>query len=322
MNTRWKSSHNKNFPRHPKNDASQRGFKPQFHHKQNGQGKTRFHDRHGGKGYNNDGSTKFDDANSTKRTRVERKPLHWSYTEQEIRQWREARKKNFPSKANMEKMVGEKHAKLRRQQLKEILAKQAELGVEVAEIPSSYLSDSKQGHRKEGNKREWGKKERFKNKFNKRGRSHQNERFTKKQKSGDHDPSNVNNDENSGFTMKQQHLNRDYTTGPPMNKKEPTLLQKLLAADISRDKSHLLQVFRFMVVNSFFKDWPEKPLRFPSIIIKETGAEDDGDDDDNDYRDNTNAQAHGGGMNFSRAAEGCGEKEVVEPEEEEGEIID
>ena len=32
-----------------------------------------------------------------------------------------------------------------------------------------------------------------------------------------------------------------------------------------------MQAFRFMVMNSFFKDWPEKPLSFPKVIVNETG---------------------------------------------------
>lgn len=36
----------------------------------------------------------------------------------------------------------------------------------------------------------------------------------------------------------------------------------LLSAQIRKDKSHLLQSFRFMVNNDFFLGWPQQPLKF------------------------------------------------------------
>ncbi|KAL0281932.1 UNVERIFIED_CONTAM: hypothetical protein Sradi_7278100, partial [Sesamum radiatum] len=72
------------------------------------------------------------------------------------------------------------------------------------------------------------------------------------------------------FTKKQKLAN-GYTTKPCTSNKEPSLLKKLLNSDIERDKKHLLQVFRFMVMNSFFGDWPEKPLKFPVVVVKEPG---------------------------------------------------
>ncbi|KAK9170607.1 hypothetical protein Syun_002747 [Stephania yunnanensis] len=74
-----------------------------------------------------------------------------NYSEQEIQQWRDERKKNYPSKSNVEKKLAKKivqpgevdnDGQRRRQELRDILAKQAELGVEVAELPPNYLSDS------------------------------------------------------------------------------------------------------------------------------------------------------------------------------------
>ncbi|KFK41913.1 hypothetical protein AALP_AA2G188500 [Arabis alpina] len=80
--------------------------------------------------------------------------------------------------------------------------------------------------------------------------------------------------------------------------RKPTLLEKLLSGDIKREKSQLLQVFRFMVMNSFFKEFPEQPLKLPVVMVEETGYEhdweedptneiliDDDDDDDNDDGD-------------------------------------
>lgn len=157
------------------------------------------------------------------------------------------------------------------QRLKEILAKQAELGCEVAEIPPCYLSDSEnQGCRKEvGNKALM--KENFRNKYNKRGRFHRNGRFSKKQQLADHDSSNLTNPNEQIFKKQKLRDNDSFTT--LLNKKQPTLLQRLLSADIRRDKHRLLQVFRFVVMNSFFKDLPEKPLRFPLVRVNNNTSE-------------------------------------------------
>lgn len=136
------------------------------------------------------------------------------------------------------------------QQLKDILTKQAELGVEVAEIPSHYLLDSeKPVHGREEYTKSFNKRK-FQNRYDKRGRYNKKDLFAKKQKLDDRNSPNT-----SSF-----------------NKKKPTLLQKLLSADIRKDKRHLLQVFRFMVMNSFFKDWPEKPLKFPLVLVRESGS--------------------------------------------------
>jgi cleavage and polyadenylation specificity factor subunit 4 len=119
------------------------------------------------------------------------------------------------------------------------------LGVEVAEIPPLHLLDSeKQEHGREDNRRSLTKKGKFWNKHDKRGR------FNKK-----------------GRSAKQ--------VGSANEERKPTLLEKLLSTDIKRDKRQLLQVFRFMVANSFFKDWPEKPLKFPSVVVKEDGYGDE-----------------------------------------------
>lgn len=149
------------------------------------------------------------------------------------------------------------------------MAKQAELGCEVADIPTHYLSDSEKqvGGKEDGNKRAFGKKGRQQNNFNKRGRFNKNDRFTKKQGPTDHDASNAN-DQNRSSNKKQRLGNSNFSS--LNSKREPTLLQKLLGTDVRRDKAHLLQVFRFMVMNSYFKNWHEKqPLRFPNVVVKE-----------------------------------------------------
>ncbi|KAH6804171.1 hypothetical protein C2S51_032418 [Perilla frutescens var. frutescens] len=236
----WRKPHNKNFNGNHKHDASQR----QFPHRQNAQGNFKFNNENRGKGNKNFGGKNFDLSNPSEKMQVGRKrSIVLNYTEQEIRQWREDRKKNFPSKTNMEKKlkknpkqpeVSDEASKKRRQQLKEILAKQAELGCEVAEIPSCYLSDpEQQTDDVQQNNKAFGRSQRFHNRFDKKGKFQQNDR----------------------------------------EKMEPSLLQKLLSSEIKKDKKHLLQVFRFMVVNNFFENSPEKPLKFPQVIVKESGNE-------------------------------------------------
>lgn len=207
------------------------------------------------------------------------------------------------------------------QRLKEILAKQAQLGCEVAEIPPGYLSDSeKQGCRKEVGNHALTNKGNFQTKYNKRGRFHQNGRFSKMQQVANHDSSNITNPDEQ-FSKKQKLRDNDSRTKPTLNKKQPTLLQRLLSADIRKDKHHLLQVFRFMVMNSFFKDWPEKPLSFPLVAVKDNGEIGYGDypDDDGgaDYEHEHDAMAKEAVLYLSSLKGG-------EPEEleEEGEIID
>ncbi|PKI43008.1 hypothetical protein CRG98_036586 [Punica granatum] len=144
-------------------------------------------------------------------------------------------------------------SKARREQLKEILAKQVELGVEVADIPSHYLAESENKvPGREENRRPFSKKHRCQNKHDKRRKNNQRERFSKKQRSEDTGPQRA---------------------PPSLERSEPTLLKKLLSKDIRKDKLRLLQVFRFMAMNNFFKDEPEQPLKFPSVIINENGTE-------------------------------------------------
>lgn len=242
----------------------------------------------------------------------------------------------------VEPELTDRDAELRRQQLKEVLAKQAELGCEVAEIPSHYLLDSeKQVHGQEENKRAFNKKGRSRNKFNKRGRP-ENDRLAKKQRPSDTDAA-ILNDQTNVFNQTQRMRNNDPSTGPITKKREPTLLQKLLSADLRRDRGRLLQVFRFMVMNSFFKDRPEKPLIFPLVTVKQnegegelveekssfragvhfegkktiTGNCNDSSDNEDDF---TEAQVNETG-NVAKEESSIG-KAIKGVEEEEGEIID
>lgn len=148
-----------------------------------------------------------------------------------------------------------------------MLAKQRELGVEVAEVPSHYLSnpvDQVSGDNSGQFQNKDGRKGRFRH--NKR-RYGGKDKFDKRRKFQDKDSS----EESSTITTR-----------------EPTLLEKLLSADIKKDKIQLLQVLRFMEMNSFFKESPEEPLKFPLVMVEETGCEhaeevlSDGDNDDDD----------------------------------------
>lgn len=260
-NSDRKCSPSKSFTKHPKRGVQpQGGFQnSQFHHMKNAKGNFAFPNGHKGKGKSNEKQGKFALNDFMNQSRERKRSLSLSYTEQEIEQWREERRKNYPSNTNVEKKLSEKmidseaierEAKTRREQLKEILTKQAEMGVEVAEIPSHYLSDSKKQDEREEN-RSWTNNGRIQNKFGKRDRYAKKDRFTKRQRSNQKDSSN----------------------DPSFIKREPTLLQKLLSSDIKRDKSRLWQVFRFMVTNSFFKDFPDKPLKFPTVVVKESVSE-------------------------------------------------
>ncbi|KAI5435591.1 hypothetical protein KIW84_022124 [Lathyrus oleraceus] len=176
-----------------------------------------------------------------------------TYSEQEILRWRDARRKNHPSREKNEKTQSEQSKdskcidrEVLQRELKEVLAKQAELGVEVAEIPSYYLKNAaNQGLQSEENETPFTNKRKFKNKA--RRNPNKRRRNGKKQKLAD----------------------KDFLE----NKKKPTLLQKLLSADIVRDQSYLFQVFRFMTANSFLKDYPDKPLVYPPVLVKEMGSE-------------------------------------------------
>ncbi|KAL8542052.1 hypothetical protein ACS0TY_003060 [Phlomoides rotata] len=274
-NSNWRKPHNNNFTGNNRYDASHRGFgNKQFHHQQNAQGNFKFNNENQGKGNKNIGMKNLNASNHSEEIQVgQKRSVVPNYTEKEIQQWREQRKKNFPSKANMEKKLKENAkvaetmdavSKIRRQQLKEILAKQAELGVEVAEIPSLYLSDSEQrtDGRQLNNNKPFGKRERFR-----KGKFHRNDRFSKRQRYENSYPANPQN-QGDHFTKNQRATNMHSET-----KKEPSLLKKLLSSEIKKDKKHLLQVFRFMVMNSFFESSPERPLKYPVVIVKESGDE-------------------------------------------------
>lgn len=211
----------------------------------------------------------------------EKRPIPFFYTEQEVRQWREERKKNYPSKGNIEKKSQklantvdyDGAAKLRRQQLKEILAKQAELGCEIAEIPPSYLSDMEPPHNGVDRRGAFSKKQKYQHNPNKRGRFGKRNSFSENQTIRNHTPRTREpcDDDDDDHHSKEQRYEINNRPALQSNRK-PTLWKKLVGGDMNREKRHLLQVLRFMVMNSFFAD-NDKPLRFPSVIVKESGNE-------------------------------------------------
>ncbi|MCD9643051.1 hypothetical protein HAX54_030157 [Datura stramonium] len=324
------NSYNSNFSRNQKHGAKKSKF---------GKGKFSTHNKSLEKGRHRSGEKKNILANSVKPEMEKKRSLLVTYSAQEIRQWREERRKNYPSKANIEKQVTEKMvesedrscaAKLRRQQLKEILAKQAELGFEVAEIPSSYLSDTEKQVDGKERKRPQSRKEKFQKRFNKREKFNRNDRFSKKPRFGNSDSSNTC--DQKGVSAGKVDVNRESVTNVKKSAREPTLLQKLLSSDIRRDKRRLLQVFRFMTMNSFFKDQPEKPLRFPRVLLKETGEEIEAAEEIYDAIDTTISKSSDDSDNgdedniteFTEAASELQENGYSESEEpqEEGQLTD
>ncbi|ESQ41845.1 hypothetical protein EUTSA_v10013325mg [Eutrema salsugineum] len=253
--------------------GSGQGFqRSQLHQADNAKKKFGFNKDHMGKGNYNKMATGLDGSDSG-RIAKEKKRISSAmfYTSKEIQQWREARRKNWPTKLNAQKKskknvsdcILDDEAKRRREQLREVLAKQAELGVEVAEIPSHYLSNTDEqvnGDRGDNNGQfqyKDGRKGRFQNNRHNKRRHGGRDKFSKKPRFEDQ-----NSSQESSITMRK-----------------PTLLEKLLSADIKRDKSQLLQVFRFMVINSFFQELPEQPLKLPLVMVEETGCEHDREED-------------------------------------------
>ncbi|KAK7311063.1 hypothetical protein RJT34_08952 [Clitoria ternatea] len=256
-NSNWKGSPSNNFKNKPNRGGFQGGFqKHKFHDNNNGKRRSGFPKEYQGKGPNTWRAGQ-DGLKSKEPKQEPERSFSVTYTEQEIQQWREARRKNHPSNNNTRKHSEQLEdskvidREVLQRELKAVLAKQAELGVEVAEIPSSYLKNSEnQGVQNEG-KNKHGENRKSRKRFNKKS------------------------DRRCRFGKKQKFADKDFSESPCLKKRRPTLLQKLLSADIKRDKSYLLQVFRFMVINSFFKDYPDKPLRYPSLVIKENGIEGD-----------------------------------------------
>lgn len=231
-------------------------------------GKQNFSNESREKGNIRDGGTELVHNSRNDSNGGKSRSLVMQYSDKEIDQWREERRKFYPTKANVQKKQlpdgkcsgdAEQEAELRRQQLKNILAKQAELGFEVPEIPPHYLTDEESKQLgSDQRKRPHKQNDRFQNRFNnKRGKFDHNKPLGKR----------------VPFPSKQQRQKNDNNTWKnQLNARKPTLLEKLLTSDVKRDRYHLLQAFRFMAMNSFFEE-DSKPLEFPKVFVKDAYSE-------------------------------------------------
>ncbi|XP_010536302.1 PREDICTED: putative uncharacterized protein DDB_G0274405 [Tarenaya hassleriana] len=232
-----------------------------------------FYKDHKGKGQYNKMVSRPNGPDPTNSVKENKSSIALVYTDKEIRQWREERRKNYPTKVNVEKKLKkissdcnvDEEAKTRSQQLKEILAKQAELGVEVAEVPSYYFSNTSEEVSKD--KVDNGQFVRSQQVHNRHDRKGRFQSRNGKRRHG----------ENDKFSKKPRFQDRNSAKESFVNTRKPTLLEKLLSADVRRDKHRLLQVFRFMVMNEFFKELPEQPLKLPLVLVEDhTGRDSSG----------------------------------------------
>jgi cleavage and polyadenylation specificity factor subunit 4 len=114
--------------------------------------------------------------------------------------------------------------------------------------------------------------------------------------------------------------------------REPTLFQKLVSSDIKRDRHRLLHTFKFMAQNNFFKDWPDKPLEYPSVKVNQVELEIDdiaAEDLDDDLPDAETAKdvsadlkENGDEQDPVSSDEEAGSKDEDESDEEEGEVVE
>eukprot|EP00252_Welwitschia_mirabilis_P022605 TRINITY_DN616_c0_g1_i1.p1 TRINITY_DN616_c0_g1~~TRINITY_DN616_c0_g1_i1.p1 ORF type:complete len:778 (-),score=173.09 TRINITY_DN616_c0_g1_i1:36-2369(-) len=174
---------------------------------------------------------------------------------EEDRLWREERRKFYPTDSNLQRKAAELQQRLargefadhenakRKQRVREILATQVQLGCAVTEI-QEYLNEK---GRENAPKETVSKTPDVCEFFLKRGRCKYGKRCRLL-----HDNS-----------LRQNYALQGKGKSPAMSQtpvKKSSLLEKLLSKDTGKEKTHLLQVFRFMVNNSFLAEWPNKPL--------------------------------------------------------------
>ncbi|KAG0615523.1 hypothetical protein M758_5G048400 [Ceratodon purpureus] len=277
----------------------------------------------------------------------------------EIKAWREERKRNYPTRLNIQRKkeilegkvsrgeLIEEDARKRRQRMKEILAKQAELGVPVAEVPSYYLSQPHRDDRARGRGKQMPA-------AGDGPSGSMNAADSRKRKIGEDAGTTTSIGEHSSksarmdtdlaeLPTKSQYENpegkvvaqpddRDEAgTSQPSDKpaktqcyfyqrgrcrkgikchfahtrgkkggegeagqrgkkgaaaaaaaalekkRSPTLLSKLLQADITRDKSHILQCLRFFVNNNFLLDGILQPFESTELPLESDAALDSSD---------------------------------------------
>ncbi|KAL2645387.1 hypothetical protein R1flu_012974 [Riccia fluitans] len=263
-------------------------------------------------------------------------------SEEEILRWREERRRNYPTTSSIKRKAVElearkargelvdEDAKKRRERLKEILARQAELGVPVAELPPDYFCDDSRSRGKgdnagggrrdnnRGGKRRYGEQAIGTVKGERDGPPQKQARILEPNVSSSAEPASGNVEAEEGEKHENPQENdadkieavgsdagvkgsspcknkkicyyfrrgrcrkgrkceflhersdrpkkprkdaagRDSAGGA--NKKQASLLYKLLEPEIRRDKSHLMQSFRFLVNNKFLEEYPQKPLK-------------------------------------------------------------
>ncbi|KAL6559340.1 hypothetical protein OROGR_004457 [Orobanche gracilis] len=148
------------------------------------------------------------------------------------------------------------------------------------------------------------------------------DRFSKRQRPLDNGQPNTQY-QNGRFSKKQRRTSGCLANFHIENQREPSLLKKLLSSDISRCKKHLMQVFRFMVMNSFFRNLPEKPLKFPVVVVKEAGDEGLKGESSNGGIEKIADITNKNGVLFGGDSVGCDRNDVeCNGGEEEGEITD
>ncbi|GAQ88045.1 Zinc finger domain containing protein [Klebsormidium nitens] len=180
-------------------------------------------------------------------------------TEEDVRKWREERRKHYPTEGNVQKKAEEAAARrargeledldgaARRARLREILQQQRALGVVGSETEAAAMLDGGKRQAVEG---PGGRPERGVCFFFLKGHCRKGRRcqfLHQRTPRGERGPGGPGND--------RRRQNQ-------VAKRAPTLLEKLLAPEIRKDKSHLLQSFRFMVNNNFFLEWPQQPLKY------------------------------------------------------------
>ncbi|KAK9815260.1 hypothetical protein WJX72_000809 [[Myrmecia] bisecta] len=175
--------------------------------------------------------------------------------------WREDRKKHYPTAAVVDKKQREARERAqrgelspealnRRRTLQEVLRKQRAMGLDRAAGTSDMILDSP------GMGRGYG-----------RGFDQGRGRGARGGRGGRFDGGRFPDARHAEWQpAENQQAGQDAGMEAP-----PTLLQKLLAKDIRRDRSHLLQCLRFLVDNNYLLDLGKKPLVFPLPPAQDSG---------------------------------------------------
>lgn len=233
---------------------------------------------------------------------------------EDIKRWREERKRSYPTSANIlrkaedrKRMEAEgefldEESEKRRQRIREVIARQKQLGYQVPEIPSHYFRTRYDRRPKKmvreavANATE-GKTE-FVERRNLAGikRTADDMETLHDRATRVEDPKNDSqnmepiNDDNgyhrkgharkghqskfmSWHECQKHHENYDNQMARP---RSPTLLSKLLHNDIQKESSYLLQCCRFIVNNAFLQDCSPTSLKHFEWMVAAMPASADG----------------------------------------------